>query len=157
MISEAQILSCLEELFPIKAHPKSLAEATIEVELGWVAQHQSCALLKSDAQQQAVCLCLQLVVWERPIRQVRDIKEQEVIVARIPEGMPFERFASFMRGWAMALAELMSQDAHTFEALMPSELICPDALLLIKPKDEQDFKAACLTKSRLGGIASAAI
>ena len=107
-------------------------------------------MLKTTAIGQELHLCLQLIVWDRQPRSIRDIKEQEVLIATIPEGMRFDRVADFIKGWALALEEVMSLGSDMFDTLMPCELVCPDALWLLKPKNEQDFKEACLTKNRLG-------
>lgn len=107
-------------------------------------------MLYATAHGQALRLTLRLIIWDRQPKSIRDIKEQEVLIARIPEGMPFERVADFLKGWVMALEEVMSLSSDAFELLMPCDLTCPDALELLKPKDEQDFKAACLTQRRLG-------
>lgn len=107
-------------------------------------------MLYATAHGQALRLTLRLIIWERQPKSIRDIKEQEVLIAHIPEGIPFERVADFLKGWTMALEEVFSQSPERFQFVLPCDLTCPDASALIRPRDEQDFKAACLTKSRLG-------
>jgi hypothetical protein len=93
---------------------------------------------------------LQLVGWEahEGQRQIRDIKEQTVLLVSGNAREQGERVKAYLKGWAGALRVLFADlDASP---LMPHDLVRPDVLRLRRAATAADFQAALLRPSRLG-------
>jgi hypothetical protein len=109
---------------------------------------------------------LQLYVYEKAggARQVRDIKEQELMMLRAKHRTD-PRVDAYVAGWRDAVLEVFTQQEallkrdrpaferfkHRVDYLMPHDLIAPDVLDLKRPRDASEFTDALLsTKTRLG-------
>jgi hypothetical protein len=109
---------------------------------------------------------LQLVVHERAggNKQIRDIKEQEVVVLRARH-RDDPRLAAYVAGWREALLEVFErQEAlllrdkaaferqkHSVDCLMPHDLCMPDLLDLKRPRDASAFADALLSSPKRFG------
>ena len=119
--------------------------------------------LRSDGQTIAT---LQLIVREmvsdKP--QIRDIKEQEVVLLRAAHrGDP--RIDAYVTGWREAVLEVFTQQEallrrdraaferfkHSMDHLMPHDFCAPELLDLKRPRDAATFTEALLSsKKRFG-------
>ena len=109
---------------------------------------------------------LQLIVREMvgDKRQVRDIKEQEVILLRAAH-RDDPRVDAYVAGWREAVLEVLTQQEallkrdraaferfkHSIDCLMPHDFCAPELLGLKRPRDAAAFTDALLSnKKRFG-------
>jgi hypothetical protein len=108
---------------------------------------------------------LQLIVCEVAggVRQVRDIKEQEVVLLRA-EHRDDPRVDAYVAGWREAVLVVLTQQEallkrdraaferfkHSVDCLMPHDLCAPEVLGLKRPQDAAAFTDALLSKKRFG-------
>ena len=108
---------------------------------------------------------LQLMVYEMVgnKRQIRDIKEQEVVLLRA-EHRDDPRIDAYVAGWRDAVIEVLTQQEallkrdraaferfkHSVDRLMPHDLCTPELLDLKRPQDAAAFTDALLNKKRFG-------
>lgn len=104
----------------------------------------------------AVCV-FRTIVWERDLdpdvglRQLRDVKEQEVHMGWPVFFEDRERVAAYVEALTRVVAEIPME---TFGELLPSDLIHPEVLKLKKARSAADFERALRAKSRLGQFLS---
>jgi hypothetical protein len=110
---------------------------------------------------------LQLVVYEMVggKRQIRDLKEQEVVVLRA-QHRDDPRVDAYVAGWRDAVLEVLTQQEallkrdraaferfkHSVDCLMPHDFCTPELLDLKRPQDAAAFTDALLSKRRFGQL-----
>ena len=141
-VTPEQLEEWLREVMPVSGATRSL-------ELTSVAQ----------AGDGDLRVTLRLIGWDvagpdpEVPRTIRDVKEQEVLGVREPYRDEPERVKAALTGWSAALEEVLPGIDATTD-LMPAELwILP--LELRRAHSVEDFKAACLARSRLGKLLKA--
>lgn len=81
---------------------------------------------------------------------VRDIKQQEVLLAPAAALGDPDRVVAFLDGWARTLPRLFAERAGLeLDTLMPHDLVPTAVLALKKPRTAADFAAACARRFRL--------
>ncbi len=150
----ARALDLIEEFFPIQPELDEDLTGGVFASLELVrADEPDAAWVGSSPAQ--LKLTLRLIVWElgqQPgMRQIRDIKEQDVIFAREDVLEDHARLRAYLTAWSDALAVCFSPHrVAQVELLMPMDLVFKDALTLRKAHAVEDFRQALAAKSRLG-------
>ena len=148
----ARALDLIDEFFPIQPE---LGEEALE---GGICA--SLELARDDDSSAGwgdanLKLTVRLIIWElagQPaMRQIRDIKEQDVIFAREDVLEDHDRLRAYLTAWSDALATCFSPErVAQVELLLPSDLVFKDTLTLRKAHTVEDFRQALAAKSRLG-------
>jgi hypothetical protein len=81
---------------------------------------------------------------------IRDIKQQEVLVAPTAALGDPDRLVAFLDGWARTLPRLFAERAGLMvDTLMPHDLVLTDVLALKTPRNAEEFAAVCARRFRL--------
>lgn len=105
---------------------------------------------------EGVVATLQVFTWDitdTGERTVRDIKEQEVPLVLLDGYRDPNRVEPYLRGWAAAVQEIFEKaEGDTIECSIPHDFTDGRALSLKRPRSPDEWKAALLVPSRLGGL-----
>lgn len=78
-----------------------------------------------------------------------DVKEQDVRIFPAEMDIDPTRLKNYLEGWCEAVKEVLERTTDK-EFFMPSDFSCEQVLKLSTVNTVEEFKAACLVKSRLG-------
>lgn len=132
-----QIAQTLREVFPVRENLVELCLADAEL-----------ASAAPDGR-----VTFRMVVWDKAENgdlTIRDVKEQELFLfdpALIVGDVPV---LAYLRGWSMALRQVLAGTKVPFETLMPHDFLDVGVLKLRKATTPEDYRNAFLAKGRLG-------
>ncbi|MFT3764970.1 MAG: hypothetical protein QM820_05545 [Minicystis sp.] len=94
---------------------------------------------------------VQLVVFESRggKREVRDIKQQQLLLGPAGALGDPDRLIAFLDGWARVLPRFVAERVREPEALMPHDFLMNEVLALKRPRTADDFAVACLRRWKL--------
>lgn len=92
-----------------------------------------------EANRNGIALNVELVISDKG--GIRDLKQQRVVFVTLwAAATQPERAIAYLQGWAATLPRLFEKMKDEVDTLMPHDLVHPDALELLKPITEHDFR-----------------
>ena len=135
------LTGALSEHFPVRGP---------HVEMHLVGMEDDPELLARDGGGGHIHITARLIEWEDEgsRRRIRNIKEQEIHFAQVPDETPTERLLAYAEGTAMAMGPALAALPNV-DRQMPGDFFFPRVFKLVRPRTAEDFAEALSVRSRL--------